>query len=413
MKRILGLDLGTTSIGWAIVDQAEQEHEQSSVIKMGVRVNPLTVDEKDNFEKGKSVTTTADRTRYRGMRRGLQRYKQRRDHLIETLKRHNIITDDTVLCEDGNRTTFETYRLRAKAVTEEISLNQLARVLLMINKKRGYKSNRKANNQEEGELIDGMAIARRLYNEHLTPGELTYDLLQNTSTRMIPSFYRSDLQAEFDAIWSKQHQYYPDVLTNEAKEQIKGQNKRNTANLLKSLCGVTPAEVKDRKVRTLTYYRWRAQAVQQKMELEAVATSLVEVNGAIASASGYLGDISDRSKELEMNHMTVGEYLMSKLNQDPHYRLKNKVFYRQDYLNEFEAIWETQKKYHPELTPDLKEEIRDTVIFYQRKLKSQKGLIAFCEFESHEITIKNERGNDKKVMTGLRVCPKSSPLYGK
>lgn len=411
MKRILGLDLGTTSIGWAIVDQAEQKNEQSSVIKMGVRVNPLTADEKDNFEKGKSVTTTADRTRYRGMRRGLQRYKQRRDHLIETLKRHNMITDDTVLCEDGNRTTFETYRLRAKAVNEEISLNELARVLLMINKKRGYKSNRKANNQEEGELIDGMAIARRLYNEHLTPGELTYDLLQNTSTRMIPSFYRSDLQAEFDAIWSKQHQYYPDVLTNEAKEQIKGQNKRNTANLLKSLCGVTPAEVKDRKVRTLTYYRWRAQAVQQKMELEAVATSLVEVNGAIASASGYLGDISDRSKELEMNRMTVGEYLMSKLDQDPHYRLKNKVFYRQDYLNEFEAIWETQKKYHPELTPELKEEIRDTVIFYQRKLKSQKGLIAFCEFESHEITIKNERGNDKKVMTGLRVCPKSSPLY--
>ena len=50
MKRILGLDLGTTSIGWAVVDQADQQNEQSSVIKMGVRVNPLTTDEKDNFE---------------------------------------------------------------------------------------------------------------------------------------------------------------------------------------------------------------------------------------------------------------------------------------------------------------------------------------------------------------------------
>lgn len=411
MKRILGLDLGTTSIGWAVIDQSEQENEKSGIVKMGVRVNPLTTDEKDNFEKGKSVTTTADRTLKRGMRRNLQRYKQRREHLIAILTRNGIITDDAVLCEDGNRTTFETYRLRAKAAKEEISLNELARVLLMINKKRGYKSNRKANNQEEGELIDGMAIARRLYNEHLTPGELTYDLLQNTSSRLIPSFYRSDLMAEFGAIWAKQQQYYPEILTDEARERMQGQSRSRTVELFKALCHVVPAEVKDRKVRMLTYYRWRTQSLHQKMELEAVATALVEVNGAISAASGYLGNISDLSKELEIAHMTVGEFLMSKLDADPHYRLKNRVFYRQDYLNEFETIWETQKRFHPELTDALKEEVRDTIIFYQRKLKSQKGLISFCEFESREIVVKTAKGNDKKVLSGSRVCPKSSPLY--
>lgn len=62
MKRILGLDLGTSSIGWAVVNQAESEDEQSSIIDLGVRVNPLTVDESQNFEKGKPITTTADRT---------------------------------------------------------------------------------------------------------------------------------------------------------------------------------------------------------------------------------------------------------------------------------------------------------------------------------------------------------------
>ena len=161
----------------------------------------------------------------------------------------------------------------------------------------------------------------------------------------------------------------------------------------------------------LTYYRWRAEALQHKLEIEAVATALVEVNGAIANSSGYLGNISDLSKELYFNKMTVGEYLMSKLDADPHYRLKNRVFYRQDYLNEFETIWETQKKYHPELTDDLKEIVRDNIIFYQRKLKSQKGRIAFCEFESREIVVKGPKGTDKKVLTGLRVCPKSSPLF--
>ena len=45
MKKILGLDLGTSSIGWALVNEAETSEEKSSIIKLGVRVNPLTVDE--------------------------------------------------------------------------------------------------------------------------------------------------------------------------------------------------------------------------------------------------------------------------------------------------------------------------------------------------------------------------------
>lgn len=74
MKRILGLDLGTNSIGWALVNEAETDEEVSSIIRLGVRVNPLTVDETQNFEKGKSITTNAERTLKRSMRRNLQRY---------------------------------------------------------------------------------------------------------------------------------------------------------------------------------------------------------------------------------------------------------------------------------------------------------------------------------------------------
>ena len=164
MKKILGLDLGTSSIGWALVNEAETSEEKSSIIKLGVRVNPLTVDELQNFEKGKSITTNADRTAGRSMRRNLQRYKLRRENLIEVLKEYNFITDEMILSENGNRTTFETYRLRAKAAVEEISLEQFARVLLMINKKRGYKSSRKAKGAENGTLIDGMEVAKKMYS---------------------------------------------------------------------------------------------------------------------------------------------------------------------------------------------------------------------------------------------------------
>ena len=138
----------TTSIGWAVVNEAENDSEKSSIERLGVRVNPLTVDERTNFEKGKPITTNADRTLKRSMRRNLQRYKLRRDNLIEVLKREGFITDQTILAEHGNHSTFETYRLRAKAVSEEVTLEQFARILLMINKKRDT-SSRKAKNEEE------------------------------------------------------------------------------------------------------------------------------------------------------------------------------------------------------------------------------------------------------------------------
>lgn len=161
MKKILGLDLGTNSIGWALVNEATEENKLSEIVKLGVRVNPLTVDEQQNFEKGKAITTNADRTLKRSMRRNLQRYKLRRESLIEILKTHGFISNETILSENGNRTTFETCRLRAKAATEEISLEEFARVLLMINKKRGYKSSRKAKGTEDGTLIDGIEVAKK------------------------------------------------------------------------------------------------------------------------------------------------------------------------------------------------------------------------------------------------------------
>ena len=442
MKKILGLDLGIASIGWAVVNEAENAEEQSSIVKLGVRVNPLTVDELSNFEKGKSITTNAERTLKRGARRNLQRYKLRRENLIEILKSNGFIDDETNLSENGNRTTFETYRLRAKSATEEISLHEFARVLLMINKKRGYKSSRKAKSKDEGQLIDGMEIAKRLYEENLTPGQLSLTLLEE-GKKHLPDFYRSDLQNEFDKVWDYQKQFY-DFLTDDLKEELRGKNEnatwaicapsKDTNNDGRFVWKWTVSKLKwneekaanesveeertlvgekrkgDQAEQKIENYEWRAKALSEKISPEQLIVVFKKINGQINSASGYLGDISDRSKELYFNKMTVGQFQMAQLDKNPNYSLKNQVFYRQDYLNEFEVIWETQAKYHKELTPELKKEIRDVVIFYQRPLKSQKGLISFCEFESRKIEV--EVDGKKKIKTiGCRVCPKSSPLF--
>ena len=433
MKKILGLDLGCNSIGWALVNEAENTEEISSIIKLGVRVNPLTVDEMQNFEKGKSITTNADRTLKRSMRRNLQRYKLRRDTLIEVLKEHGFITDSTLLSEHGNKTTFETYRLRAKAAVEEISLEKFARVLLMINKKRGYKSSRKAKGSEDGVLIDGMDVARKLYEEGLTPGELCLQILE-AGKKNLPDFYRSDLQNEFDRIWNFQKQFNPELFCDAVKEEVRGKNRSQTWAILAKFFvwsekesvwnekeARTEERVKEYKLvglkrdtkgneLKLENYRWRVQALSEQLNPEIVAIVLQEINGQISASSGYLGAISDRSKQLYFNRQTVGQYLMSELEKDPNVSLRNRVFYRQDYLDEFDRIWERQAEFHEELTVELKKEIRDIIIFYQRRLKSQKGLISFCEFEKREVVVE-EDGRKKNKTVGCRVIPRSHPLF--
>ena len=434
MKRILGLDLGTTSIGWALVNEAEHESEQSSIIKLGVRVNPLTVDESSNYEKGKAVETNQVRRQKRSAHRNLQRYKQRRATLLSILKKHGFITDETLLSENGENSTYETYNLRAKAVTEQISLEEFARVLLMINKKRGYKSSRKAKSGEDGKLIDGMTVAKKLYDENLTPGQLCFQILSD-GKKALPDFYRSDLQAEFNRIWDFQTQFYTSVLTAELKEALAGKNASQTWDILakhfmwteqrqswneelaqNEVIDVTFQLTKpNRKVKGIELkkenYAWRNKALAEKLHPEELAIVLQEINAEINKSSGYLGAISDRSKNLFFNHLTVGQYLMNRLSENRHNSLKNLVFYRQDYMDEFEAIWESQARFHPQLTPELKTEIRDVVIFFQRRLKSQKSLISICEFERKDQEVVLRDGKKKTIVVGSRVIPRSSPLF--
>ena len=399
MKKILGLDLGVSSIGWALVNEAENKDEKSSIIRLGVRVNPLTVDEKGNFETGKSITTNADRTLKRSMRRNLQRYKLRRAALIDSLKSYGWIKEDSILVESGKDTTFQTLRLRAKAAEEEISLEELARVFLIINKKRGYKSSRKLNkdeNPDEGNAIDDMETARILNQEGITPGEYSYRLLCNgKEDKNLPKFYKSDLENEFEHIWEFQKRFYPDIMTDTLKENLRGKNEKQTWAICEkpfSIAGIKRTTKGKELIKE--NYLWRSQALKEQLNLEQLAVVLQKVNAQLKNSDSYLGKISDRSKELYFRHRTVGQYQLEQLLENPHCSLKNQVFYRQDYMEEFDRIWETQSRFHPEMTPDKKKIIRDIIIFYQRPLKSQKSLISYCEFEK-----------------GRKVCPKSSPVF--
>lgn len=411
MKTVLGLDLGTTSIGWGLIEE-NTNREKSKIIKLGVRVNPLTTDEKINFEGGKPISTNADRTLKRGARRNLDRYQLRREALIKILIQNEFISSKTPLTEIGKNTTHQTLYLRAVSAKEKVSLEDFSKILLAINKKRGYKSSRKTKVEADGVAIDGMAVAKILYNEKLTPGQYVFNLLHENK-KHIPDFYPSDLKAEFKALWTFQERFYPAILTEELFENLQGKNKSQTWAICKKPFDIVGIKLSGDKVeQKLKRYEFRVKGLSEKLELEHLAIALQEINSAINSTSGYLGKISDRSKVLYINKSTVGEYQYQQIASNPHVSLKNQVFYRQDYLDEFERIWETQTKFHNNLTPRLKAEIRDVIIFYQRPLKSQKGLLSFCLFESWQQTYYDKlKQKERKRTIGHRVIPKSSPLF--
>ncbi len=84
MKKILGLDIGTNSIGWALINQDSTERK-GSIIDAGSRILPMSQDVLGNFDKGVSISQTAERTRLRGMRRIRERHLLRRERLHRVL----------------------------------------------------------------------------------------------------------------------------------------------------------------------------------------------------------------------------------------------------------------------------------------------------------------------------------------
>ena len=235
-KKILGLDPGIASIGWAVVQQADSEEEKSAILDAGVvKVdfdnftfltpkgvvsNKGKMDEM--FRRGVTVSPNLLRRQSRQARRRIQHYKQRRADLIRLLADNGFITSGAALYETGSDTTHHTYAMRSKAVTEEISLEDLAKVLLMINKGRGYKSTRKGDGDDTKYLKTITEHSQILVERDITVGQYLYEMLSQHPLKGIKNqtFYRKDYEDEFERIWSCQMKYHKE-LTKKLKKRIR------------------------------------------------------------------------------------------------------------------------------------------------------------------------------------------------
>ncbi len=238
MKKILGIDLGVSSIGWALIKENGSENE---IIAMGSRIVPLERDESDEFTKGNSISKNQERTIRRTQRKGYYRYVLRRRALTVELKKNGMFDENLF-----HIPKIQLWGLRSKAVNEQISLTELGRVLYHLNQKRGYKSTRKEENADKKDTEYVAAVKSRyqlLKEEGLTIGQKFYaELLKNPFYRTKQQIYpREAYIEEFDKIMLKQKEFYPDILTNEFIERLRDdiiyfQRKLKSQKGLVSIC---------------------------------------------------------------------------------------------------------------------------------------------------------------------------------
>ncbi len=138
MKKVLGLDLGVTSIGWAYILENENKSE---ILGLGSRIIPLDADEKDEFNRGNKISKNQQRTLKRSLRKGYDRYQLRKKYLREELEKNSMLPAPKYFALSA----LEVYGLREMAIHEDqvVGLEELGRIFLHLNQKRGYKSSKK------------------------------------------------------------------------------------------------------------------------------------------------------------------------------------------------------------------------------------------------------------------------------
>lgn len=233
MSKILGLDVGTNSLGWSLIE------ENKKIIDLGVRIFPIGLNQEE-YQKGKEVSKNATRRIARGIRRLNFRYKLRRQKLKAILRDLEMMPSEEMILKI---TSTQLYFLRKKALDEKITLKELGRILLLLNQRRGFKSSKKdvkteeQRKEREGILKEMNELSQKVsQNGFRTLGEYFWDLYEKNKLdkkwhnpdepieRIRSRFiYRALYEKEFDFIWEAQKKFYLEILTDENYQKIKNE----------------------------------------------------------------------------------------------------------------------------------------------------------------------------------------------
>ena len=438
MKTILGLDLGTNSIGWALTEQ-DFESKNGRILGMGSRIIPMDQAMIGDFEKGNSISQTADRTKFRGARRLKERFLLRRErlhrvlHLLDFLPKHysdhidfehhygkfrdnsepkiaysinkesglqefyfktsfNEMLEDfkkyqPYLVENNKKVPYDwtIFYLRNKALNYPITKEELAWLLLHFNQKRGYYQLRGEDDAENSnKLIEFHAlkvIDVQDSGDRKGKDEIWYNVILENGW-----IYRRTSRVQLD--WIGKIKEF--IVTTDLNED--GSFKKDSEGKEK------------RSFRAPGQDDWTL--VKKKTE-----------------------------SVIEQSHKTVGTYIYETLLQLPGQKINGKLIRtieRKFYKEELKLILEKQKTFHQELedknnyTKCLRELYKNNeghrttfkdqdfvhlfindIIFYQRPLKSKKSEISDCRYETRKY--KDNQGVEQ--LKKVKCISKSQPLF--
>ncbi len=437
MKKILGLDLGTNSIGWAVVNAevVNRENETSylkplNISSAGSRIIPMSADILGEFDKGNSISQTAERTDFRGARRLHERNLQRRERLLRVLKMINFLPehyaekvneygkfiDDSEpklawrksaegkyefifkdsfnemlvdfaahqpqLVADGKKVPYDwtIYYLRKKALTQQLTKEELSWILLQFNQKRGYYQLR---GEEEEENPDKQVefLAQKVVKVEATDEKKGDDVWYNVHLEN-GMIYRRSSRIPLD--WEGKIKEF--IVTTDIEKD--GTPKKDKEGNIK------------RSFRAPKEDDWTL--LKKKTEFD-----------------------------IENSHKTIGCYIYDALLANPNQKIIGQLvrtIERKYYKEELCQIIEVQKVLIPELQdevlykacieelypnneahrdniakPDFANLFINDILFYQRPLKSKKSLISDCPYEVR----KDKDGNEHSV----KCIAKSNPLF--
>lgn len=429
-RKILGLDLGTNSIGWAVVNDNE---ESKSIASAGSRIIPMDAAQMGDFESGNSVSQTANRTAARGARRLYERRALRRErlnrvlsilgflppHYAKELNRYGQLNKGAEpklawstengksvflfqpsfvemtrefaiaqpqLVANGKKIAYDwtIYYLRKKALTQPVTKHELAWILLQFNQKRGYNQARgeedetKANEKKE---LKTLKVVEVRDTGEVSKGRTLYEVvLENGDIYKRQSAYPLD--------WVGKVKDF--IVTTKLNEDG------------------SEATYKDGKVK-----RSFSAPQEDDWGLRKIKTE---------------HDIAQSGK-------TVGEFIYDALLHNPEQKILGqlvRVVDRKFYKEELRRILEIQKQFIPELQDaDLYQQCIESlypqneayrnsiankdftylllqdIIFYQRPVRSKKSLINECPYEFH--IYKDKNGELRRRY--LKCISKSHPLY--
>ncbi len=229
--------MGVASIGWAIVSEEKQ------FLRTGVRIFPAGF---DAINTGKESNSNDNRRVSRGMRRRIRRKADRKLLLRKNLEQLQWVPSSKHERDDAEVREWEMldpYFLRHKALSEKVSLQELGRILLHLNQRRGFLSLRKSQDQSDSESKGILGEMDSLEKEikqsgYETLGNYLYHLREqglrednNIPLLKLRGRYLRRLLTykEFDLIWKTQKEFHPGVLTDKLRYGRKGQRENPIA----------------------------------------------------------------------------------------------------------------------------------------------------------------------------------------